>query len=271
MRVRVSCHATHAFEPPARLVTQILRLTPRNQESQRIYNWRIDVDVDCALRASEDAFGNVTHVFNAPGPLDQVTVSVDGEVETFDIAGVARDAIERFPPELYLRSTGLTLADDALRRLASDIAATEETGLGRMHALMDAIGERVKPDADMAASSAAEAFALGRGVVGDVAHAFIACARAMDIPARCVSGFHFAAEDEGDSDALHAWAEAYVETLGWVAFDPVFGICPREGHLCLARGLDYLGAAPVRGARSGGEQMFSVALRSTRVEGFSRY
>jgi transglutaminase-like putative cysteine protease len=260
MRVRVSCQTTHVYDPPAKTVMQLLRLTPRNQESQRIINWRIDVDVDCALRASEDAFGNITHVFNAPGPLKELTVRVDGEVDTSDTAGVARDAIERFPPELYLRPTELTSADDASRALAVDIAAAEPDTLGRLHALMDAIGERASPFAQETSLPPA---AL-------VAHAFIGCARAMDIPARCVSGL-FLDEDAAERYALHAWAEAHVRGLGWVAFDPVHLICPREAHLSLARGLDYMGAAPVRGARSGGEEKFSVTLRSARVEGFARY
>ena len=66
-------------------------------------------------------------------------------------------------------------------------------------------------------------------------------------------------------EAGHAWAEADVEGLGWVGFDPANGICPTEGHVRVAVGLDYLGAAPVRGTRQGGadEQMRSPC-RSTR-------
>ena len=44
-------------------------------------------------------------------------------------------------------------------------------------------------------SSAAEAFALKRGGAQDFAHAFIACARWLDIPARYVSGYVLPGED----------------------------------------------------------------------------
>ncbi len=53
-------------------------------------------------------------------------------------------------------------------------------------------------------------------------------------------------------DAGHAWAEAYVENLGWVGFDPTNGISTTDAHVRVAVGLDYLGAAPVRGTRYGG-------------------
>ena len=40
--------------------------------------------------------------------------------------------------------------------------------------------------------------------------------------------------------------------LGWVGFDPANGISPTDAYVRVAVGLDYLGAAPVRGTRYGG-------------------
>jgi transglutaminase-like putative cysteine protease len=51
--------------------------------------------------------------------------------------------------------------------------------------------------------------------------------------------------------AQHAWAEAFCEPIGWVAFDAALGYCPRDAHLRIAQGLDFLGAAPRRAARLG--------------------
>ena len=58
--------------------------------------------------------------------------------------------------------------------------------------------------------------------------------------------------DLTDQDAGHAWAEVHVPSIGWIAFDPTNGICTTDAHVRVAVGLDYLGAAPVRGARRGG-------------------
>ena len=50
--------------------------------------------------------------------------------------------------------------------------------------------------------------------------------------------------------------------LGWVGFDPANGICTTDAHARVAIGLDYLGAAPVRGTRyGGGTETLSVAVR----------
>ena len=53
-------------------------------------------------------------------------------------------------------------------------------------------------------------------------------------------------------EAGHAWAEAWVDDLGWVAFDPVNGISADDAYVRVACGLDYRDAAPVAGARAGG-------------------
>ena len=50
--------------------------------------------------------------------------------------------------------------------------------------------------------------------------------------------------------------------LGWVGFDPANGICPTDAHVRVAVGLDYLGAAPVRGTRyGGGGETLAVAVQ----------
>ena len=69
---------------------QTLRLTPRNHDGQYVESWRIDVSENCQLDQHEDAFGNITHVFTAEGPLSELRVLVDGEVDTQDTSGVVR-------------------------------------------------------------------------------------------------------------------------------------------------------------------------------------
>src|SRR5262249_41703089 len=90
------------------------------------------------------------------------------------------------------------------------------------------------------------------GVCQDYAHVFLAAARHIGIPARYVSGYFLRADGENQQEAGHAWAEAYLPDLGWVAFDPANGISTTDAHVRVAIGLDYLGAAPVRGVRFGG-------------------
>ena len=263
MRIRISHATTYAYDAPPKTVTQVLRLTPRNHEGQYVCTWRIDLSQDCQLHQHEDAFGNITHSFTAEGPFDRLSVAVEGEVETQDTQGVVRGAVERFPPQLYLRETALTQGDAAILDFAEPLRAAGGDTLSLLHALLTALNREMNFDTDPThvATTAAEAFALRRGVCQDLTHIFIAAARALGIPARYVGGHFWRADGVTVQEAGHAWAEAFVENLGWVGFDPTNGICAGEAHVRVAVGLDYLGAAPVRGTRFGGSgELLKVAV-----------
>ena len=100
-------------------------------------------------------------------------------------------------------------------------------------------------------TTGAEALEQGSGVCQDHAHIFCAAARTLGIPARYVSGYLDRRRGRGTA-ASHAWAEAYVEDLGWVGFDPTNRACATDAYIRTAIGLDYAEASPVRGVRSGG-------------------
>lgn len=260
MRIRVRHATSYAYDEPAFGVIQALRVTPAEHEGQQVRNWRVDVDVDGLMRQTRDAFGNVLHLFYAEGAVTRLTVQVSGEVEVRETAGVVRGAPEPFPPTTFLRTTPLTQADQALAAWAG--AITAEDTLSRLHRLMTELSQRMRFDtaATGVETSAADAFREGHGVCQDYAHVFIAAARRMGVPARYVSG-HLSRPDAGEQEAAHAWAEAYVPDLGWTGFDPANAVCPDQTYLRVAVGLDYLDAAPLRGARrGGGQERLSVAV-----------
>jgi transglutaminase-like putative cysteine protease len=250
MHIRVRRETIYRYAEPAKAAIQKLALTPRNYDGQHVLDWRIDVDRDCRLRACEDAFGNVVHSIYVEGPLEALTTVVEGAVETFDTAGVARGAIERFPPELFLRETPLTEADQAICDFALESSRPSDA-LSKLHALVGALHEAlvVEEGPMSGAVAAADVFARRRGAAQDLAHVFIACARSLEIPARYVSGYALRA-DAGA--AVHAWAEAHVAGLGWVGFDATRGASPDETYVRVAVALDHLGAAPIRAAHTGG-------------------
>jgi transglutaminase-like putative cysteine protease len=265
MRIHV-CHATtYTYDTPPSGVTQLLRLTPRNHEGQHVLSWRIDLSEDCLLHQHEDAFGNITHSFTAEGPFNKLSVEVNGEVDTQDTHGLVKDAVERFPPELFLRETSLTQADSSISDFAAATRADARgDNLALLHALLAALNREITFDTDPthSATTAAETFKLRRGVCQDITHIFVAAARSLGIPARYVGGHFHRVDGVTSQEAGHAWAEAHVENLGWVGFDPTNGISTTDAHVRVAVGLDYLGAAPVRGTRYGGAgETLTVAVR----------
>jgi transglutaminase-like putative cysteine protease len=271
MRLRVAHFSLYRYDPPAPGVIQVLRLTPRNHDGQYVVGWRIDVTPDARLAAHEDAFGNITHVFTTDGPLDELRVEVEGQIETQNTDGVVRGTVERFPPSLYLRDTALTQADAAIRDYAAKVrAASGGQVLAELHGLLDRLHEDFGQEGGVtenaeratAAMTAAQAFAAKRAAVQDITHIFIGAAHCLGIPARYIGGYIGRAAASAAQDSGHAWAEAYVPGLGWVAFDPANGFCPTDAHVRIAIGLDALGAAPMRGTRLGtGAEIMAVAIK----------
>lgn len=266
MRIRVSQQTVCDYTPPAKSLIQTFRLTPRNHDGQFVVRWRVDVDVDGRLRQGEDAFANITHQFSGAGALARIAVTVEGEVETHDTAGVVRGTVERFPEQLFLRESPRAAADEAIRGFADDVAAAcGSDTLARLHGLMGGLhGKLALAVPGEASSSAAAAFARGRGTTEDAAHVYIAAARHLEIPSRFVSGYVLR-EGIGPPEERHAWAEAFVPGLGWVGFDPILDTCPVGGHIRTAIGIDGLDAAPFRGTALGGAE-----TRADRVTVLSR-
>lgn len=255
MRIVIAHDTTYRYERPASGIIQALRLSPRNHDGQYVVSWRIHISADCPLIGQEDAFGNLTHTFSTESPVDELTVRVEGEVDTEDTQGVLRNTIEPFPATLFLRETPLTQLDDSIAQFAAhSVSSAGDDELTRMHAMLTALNKEIAFDTDPThtATTAGEAFALKRGVCQDITHIFIAAARSLGIPARYVSGYFHRADGVVEQEAGHAWAEAHIPNLGWVGFDATNGICTTEAHLRVAVGLDYLSAAPVRGTRLGG-------------------
>jgi transglutaminase-like putative cysteine protease len=265
MRIRVSHRTIYRYEIPATGVVQTLRMTPRNHDGQYVIDWRIELSEDARLTAQEDAFGNITHAFSVDGPISELVLTVEGEVETQDTNGIIRGAVERFPPSLFLRETPLTRPSPAILAWAGALGREHGgTDLERLHALLTQVHARIAYDADVthAATTAAEAFAAGRGVCQDLAHIFVAAARSLGVPSRYVGGYLCRTDGIVTQQAGHAWAEAFVPDLGWIAFDPAHCICVTDAYIRVAAGLDYLGAAPVRGTRyGGGSEAMSVDLQ----------
>lgn len=252
MRLTVHHATRYRYTEPVRQVIQLLRLTPNSFDGQSVVEWRIDVDCDARVREGRDGHGNVVHMLYVNEPVEALEVAVSGRVVTEDRAGLIGGLPHELPPQVFLRSTPLTKPGPPLAELAERVGGAGQHE--RLHALNAILHDELGFDTEATEvdTSAARALAAGHGVCQDFAHIFIAVARLTGMPARYVSGHLFRRDGADWQPAAHAWAEAWVDELGWVAFDPTNGICADDAYIRVAAGLDYRDAAPFVGARSGG-------------------
>ena len=98
----------------------------------------------------------------------------------------------------------------------------------------------------------------------------IALARQLRVPCRYVSGYLFhdaKIADRSPEGATHAWVEALVPPLGWVAFDPTNNLVASDRHIRVAVGRDYADVPPTRGVHRGeAASELSVAVYVSTVD-----
>ncbi|OBQ75191.1 transglutaminase family protein [Mesorhizobium erdmanii] len=260
MRLKITHRTEYRYDAPVQYLLQRLRLLPVSGPTQTVLSWALKVEGAREEVRFTDHYGNDTRLLSVEGNHDFITVEASGEVVTRDTSGVC-GAHQGFAPLwLFAQETPLTTIGGGVRNLAE--AVGKGTDIERLHRLMAMIGERVAytPGTTNAATPAEEALTLKTGVCQDHSHIFAATARAMGFPARYVSGYLMMDADV-EQAASHAWSEAHVPGLGWVAFDPANGISPDERYVKVATGRDYRDASPVSGIRLGqAEEQLAVTV-----------
>ena len=251
MRISIR-HQLSVTPPPgtAHAVLQLL-LTPQSGPTQKIDSWSVEMAGIGNAGRFTDAFGNPAHLVNHSKPEGALVVTVEGVVATSDKHGVLGRLGGEPVPALYRRVTGLTKAP---AQLYGKFRGSKDSRLDILHGLMARVGEVLgTAEAPVVQSQMAADGSQSQNQGGeprdlppasDYAHAFIGACRALDIPARYVTGYLVGAEDH--AGGFHAWAEAHDERLGWIGFDPLLQLCPTDRHVRLAVGLDGTGAQPVR-------------------------
>ncbi len=254
MRLTIHHQTDYRYEIAPKHLTQVLRLSPRDEAHQRVVDWKVSTPGRCT--PFRDAYGNVSHTHVVTAPASNLTILVAGtvDVQRLTEGALADDNVRHVvPPLAYSVPTLLTAGFSGITALAN---ATLPHGLRRpvdalvLAAAICRVVEYQSGETD-ATSSAEQAFALGKGVCQDHAHLMIAACRALNVPARYVSGY----VDSGNARAAasHAWADVWLGSQ-WTSVDVTNGQFASDQHCRLAIGRDTMDACPIRGVRDGGEE-----------------
>lgn len=265
--MRLAIRHTTRFErdDSALYMMQRLRLRPQSGPGQTVRAWQVTIDGIEPELGYVDGLGNGIDIVRHTSNRNEIAIVAAGVVETQDRAGVVGTSDGYAPPWVFER-----ISDDwpasapaGLMDAMMETLPMESGRLDVLHALMSSIHELPPPVAEdeKAASPKLDEPAL-----------FIAVARHLEIPARYVTGYlmgdggtpraaalmtqsartaevggqasgagrgqmsQATVSAAGASQTTHAWAEAYVNGLGWVGFDPRMNRCPDERYVRLAVG-----------------------------------
>jgi transglutaminase-like putative cysteine protease len=269
---------TFRYEPAVRESVMEVRLQPRSDGEQRCLSFTLDVDPAANIMQYRDFTGNTVHHFDIAGSHTQVKVTAQSAVEVqlvpapraadsgdwadLDALIAGNDYWEMLLPSHFAHSNA------QLEQLAKELGCERR---GNPLELLTEFNEAIYklfayvPNSTKVDSPIEEALQARQGVCQDFAHIMIALVRRMNIPCRYVSGYMFHRDDnENDRSvegASHAWVEALVPRLGWVAFDPTNNLVGGDRHIRVAIGRDYADVPPTRGVYKGEAQSeLSVAV-----------
>ncbi len=269
---------TFRYEPAVRESLMEVRLQPRSDGEQRCLSFTLDVEPAANIMQYRDFMGNTVHHFDIAGRHSQVKVTAQSAVEVqsvpaprptnsgdwtdLDALVAGNDYWEMLLPSHFVQSS------PELEQLARELnCERRDNPLALLTELNEAIYKLFAyvPNSTKVDSLIEEALRTRQGVCQDFAHIMIALVRRLDIPCRYVSGYMFHRdEDEHDRSlegASHAWIEALVPGLGWVAFDPTNNLVGGDRHIRVALGRDYADVPPTRGVYKGEAQSeLSVAV-----------
>ncbi|SPF80629.1 hypothetical protein PRI8871_02439 [Pseudoprimorskyibacter insulae] len=252
MRLKVSHTTRYIFPSEVNFGLQQVRKTPKETDQQTIHGWTTTIQGGQSQLSFTDYHNNHVELVSFEKGTTELVLTSAGEVQIADSYGVVGRHRGPAPLWLYRQSTDLTKIGQGVKALARQVEGATE--LERMHNLSALVLQAVGYDKSVKAvdRNVEQILEDGNGVCQDHTHLFLACARDMGLPARYVSGY-LMLDTQTTQEAMHAWAEAYVDGLGWVGFDVSNAISPDARYVRVATGLDYSQAAPVTGMRIGGE------------------
>lgn len=282
-------HRTHyAYANPASQSHNHVCLQPRNTDTQRCLETRVDVwpEPD-SIQFDTDVYGNATARFGLSQRHSECDIIVTSLIETKDtLAPLPKSlrAQDNHAQLMTLRSADALMAQDCLLpspylpltdvldKLISELPLNDQTVTEYALALMEHIYGTFEYTSGFSTivTPLSKIYEARKGVCQDFAHLAIGALRRQGIPARYVSGYLETLPPPGQkklqgADASHAWYAIFDASYGWVDFDPTNNKRPDGQYVTTAWGRDYGDVTPIKGVvYGGGKHALTVEVDVTR-------
>jgi transglutaminase-like putative cysteine protease len=258
----------YRYEAPVTDNLNALRVRPATTSTQRCDEFHARIDPETRVSRHVDYFGTEVLEFGIPTSHDHLVIDVRSRVVTSDPADPPGGAWEGLRAPGYAEAAGEFLVpwneadingglDDLERALNAN------SPLATLQLLCEIVPDHFeyRRGVTYVGSTVADLLEAGAGVCQDFAHLSLLLLRRKGIAARYVSGYLWAAPEDGGADSLevdtHAWIEALIPgTDGrgepvWVGADPTNRGLVSESHVKIGHGRYYADVPPVKGVYRG--------------------
>jgi transglutaminase-like putative cysteine protease len=239
-RYQIEQTLRYEYTRPIRNLRHRLIIAPRRRhfDQERLAN-HLWTPATGPLPLHADAFGNDVAAVTVPVVEREIAFSLEAVIRRDGRRAFAAPSGDDLHDPRWRETGRLTRADDRLADAAADLRARYPNPRELAHGIVRYVNENLaytKGVTDVF-TTAAVAFAQGRGVCQDFAHVAIALARSAGLPARYVSG-HLIGES-----ATHAWVEFLVDERGAppiaLSLDPTYRTATDFRYVVVAVGRDY--------------------------------
>ena len=255
------------------------RMLPVSSEGQLVLHSNLEISPISSQHSYVDYWGSRVSSFEILTPHSELSLTATSLVEVrprahddtclswTELAAVAETATQYVE---QLGQTRRTAPPDELLELARQIVRESKDACEAALRICGAVRDAVEYMQGVTGvhSTAADAWAVGKGVCQDITHLAIGALRAVGIPARYVSGYLHPRPDAAIGETVggesHAWVEWFCGG-DWRGFDPTNRIDIGDRHVLVGRGRDYNDVPPLRGVYAGpyGSTLF-VLVEITR-------
>lgn len=256
----------YRYDSPVSDNLNSLRVRPATTSTQRLDEFSIRVEPEARMSRYVDYFGTEVIEFGIAKPHDHLVIDVRARVVTSEQDEAPEQGWDALADPKYREAAGeflLSAGDEpedphALDELVAALdAPTPRESLEKLVAL---IPDRFTYDTETTyvGSTVEDLLAAGGGVCQDFVHLGLMLLRRRGIAARYVSGYLWAAPQDGGLDSLevdtHAWLEALLpgeREPAWVGADPTNRRLADESHVKIGHGRLYADVPPIKGVYAG--------------------
>jgi transglutaminase-like putative cysteine protease len=220
----------------------VLNVHAAKTAQQRILDERVVVDpaLDWRVETEPTSGNRLLRLVATPGVLD---VRYDGTVEVTQHLAPCEDVVAGPIDALPAQALSFLLASrycqvDQVQALAWREFGDMTPGFAQADAVCRYVHSHVefRVGTSTVETSALETLEQGVGVCRDFVHVAIAMLRALNYPARFVTGVDYGAPEGLGPPDFHSYVEAYIGDRWWL-FDPT-GITPLTGLIRIGTGRD---------------------------------
>ena len=261
-----------------------LRVRPATTSSQRTDDFIIRLDPETRVHRHEDYFGTEVIELGIAEPHDHLTIDVRARVVTSSPLEPPDAPWEAMSSQAYAEAAGeflLPAGNEPSAGMLDEFIAMSraKTPLATVRLLCELIPDHFvyNPGVTYVGSTIEDLLREGGGVCQDFVHLALVLLREQGIAARYVSGYLWAAPEDGGDDSLevatHAWLEALLPGAGgrgepvWVGADPTNRRLAGETHVKIGHGRTYADVPPIKGVYRGvAMAKHDAAVTMTRLD-----